>query len=63
MEDYQKYFQNFNEDISLALKGLLQSRIIKNEEFTILKLELEGKNDIAKELDKFIANIIVNYFF
>lgn len=60
MGEYRGFFQKFNEDISLILKEFSQSKILKSEDVKKLKYELESKNEIFKELEIFITNIIVN---
>ena len=52
-------FQKFYEDLSVVLKGISQNKFIKAEEAKMLKLAIDGKSEMARDLEKFILNMVL----
>jgi len=58
LEDYKVNFQNFYEDLSVVLKGISQNKFIKAEEAKMLKGAIDGRSEMARDLEKFILNMV-----
>ena len=57
MEEYKLSFKKFYEDITLVLKGFLQWKILKPEDLKLVKLAVDSRGELAKELEIFINGV------
>ena len=52
-------FQKFSEDISLIMKGINLNKSLKLDEIKFLRLAIDGRVEMAKDLEKFIINMVI----
>lgn len=58
MEDYKIFFKLYLEEMKCILKNVEENNGLKFEEFKFIKSELEIRREMAKDLDKFILNMV-----
>lgn len=58
MEDYKLFFKLYLEEIKCILENVEENNGLKFEEYKFIKSELEIRREMAKDLDKFLLNMV-----
>lgn len=63
MDEYKMFFRKFLDEIKIILKNIDENDGLKFEEFKFLKSEVETKREMVKDLDRFLAHMVLHFHY